>query len=77
MASLAPSKYNKDYNIKEMYPPCFTPDKKVSLEDVSSFFRDRYRGTKYSPDETGKPDIRVIGSESSTSVHILQTYPEQ
>ncbi len=73
---LAPSRFSEDYDIKKMYPLCFTPDKKVSIEDVSNIFRNRYQGTKYSPDETGRPDIRVIGSETSSSVHMLQVYPD-
>ena len=71
---LAPSRFSKDYDVREMYPLCFTPDEKVSLEDVSNIFRNRYQGTKYSPDETKRPDIRVIGTETSSSAHMLQIY---
>ena len=67
---LAPSKFCTDYNRNSMYPLCFSPDKKVSIEDVSQIYRNRYEGTKYSPDETGREDMRVIGSET-TLVHIL------
>ena len=67
---LAPSKFSTDYNRNSMYPLCFSPDKKVSIEDVSQIYRNRYEGTKYSPDETGREDMRVIGSET-TLVHIL------
>ena len=59
-----------------MYPLCFTPDKKVSMEDVCQIYRNRYEGTEYSPDETGRGEIRVIGTETTLSAHVLQVYPD-
>ena len=37
--------------------------------------RNRFEGTEYSPDETGRTDMRVIGTDTALSVHITQTYP--
>ncbi|WP_407423586.1 C69 family dipeptidase, partial [Methanobrevibacter sp.] len=48
---------------------------KVSIEDVSQIYRNRYDGTEYSPDETGRGDMRVIGSETTLSAHIVQVFP--
>ena len=73
---LAPSNFSGDYNHDAMYPLCFTPDKNVSLQDVCQVLRNRYEGTKYSPDETGKMDIRVIGTDTALSAHVIQVFPD-
>ena len=73
---LAPSVFDGDYDEKERYPLCFAADKKVSMEDVASLMRNRFDGTKYDPDKTGKIDMRVIGTETSSSTHALQVYPD-
>ncbi|MBR0058498.1 MAG: C69 family dipeptidase [Methanobrevibacter sp.] len=72
---LNPSEYSSDYKHDEMYPLSFTPDNKVSLEDVAHVLRDRYEGTQYSPDEAGKNDSRAIGSDETLSAHIIQIFP--
>lgn len=72
---LAPEDYG-DYDIHGNYPLCFTPSEKVSLQDVMELIRNRYEGTEYSPDETGRTDMRVIGTDTAMSVHIAQVYPE-
>lgn len=71
---LSPSKFSADYNKSTMYPLCFAPDKNVSLEDVSKLMRNRYEDTKYSPDETGRIDMRVIGTDAALSAHIIQIF---
>lgn len=71
---LAPSAYG-DYSEQDIYPLCFKADEKVSIEDVFSIMRNRFEGTEYSPDETGRTDIRVIGTDTALSVHAVQTYP--
>ena len=73
---LAPSKFSADYNLNTMYPLCFTPDKNVSMEDVCKIMRNRYEGTEYSPDETGRIDMRVIGTDVALSTHVIQIYPD-
>ena len=72
---LAPSAYG-DYEETEFYPLLFDPDQKVSLSDVFRIMRNRYEGTPYSPDETGRIDMRVIGTDTALSVHVVQIYPE-
>ena len=72
---LAPSKYG-DYERTAQYPLVFEPDDKVSLQDVMGLLRNRYEGTKYSPDETGRRDVRVMGTDTAMSVHIGQVYPD-
>ncbi len=71
---LSPSVYG-DYDRQALYPLCFTPDEKVSLLDVMEIMRNRYEGTEYNPDETGRTDMRVIGTDTALSVHVLQIYP--
>ena len=72
---LAPSKFSDDYSLDARYPLCFTPDEKVSVQDICRVFRNRYEGTKYSPDETGRIDMRPIGTETSLSGHVIQVFP--
>ena len=71
---LAPSAYG-DYGEQDRYPLAFTPDNKVSLQAVMEIMRNRYDGTEYSPDETGRKDVRVIGTDTSMSVHIVEMDP--
>ena len=72
---MAPTAYG-DYDKSALYPLCFAAEKKVSLLDVMEIMRNRYEGTEYSPDETGRTDMRVIGTDTALSVHIAQIYPE-
>ncbi len=72
---LAPSAYG-DYQEDGIYPLCFKAEKKVSVQDVMELLRNRYEGTEYSPDETGRTDMRVVGSDTAMSVHIVQLYPD-
>ncbi len=72
---LSPSAYG-EYDKEVRYPLCFAADKKVSLLDVMEIMRNRFEGTEYSPDETGRTDMRVIGTDTALSVHIVQIYPQ-
>lgn len=73
---LAPSNFSGAYDVNAMYPLCFTPDDNVSLQDVCQIMRYRFEGTEYSPDETDRIDVRVIGSETTESAHVLQVFPD-
>ncbi|MCR5591621.1 MAG: C69 family dipeptidase [Lachnospiraceae bacterium] len=73
---LAPKLFSKDYDVKKRYPLCFQPSRKVSLADVCAVLRNRYEGTAYDPDETGRTDVRVIGTDTAMSVHALQVYDD-
>ncbi len=72
---LAPGSYG-DYEESTSYPLCFTAEKKVSALDLMEMIRNRFEGTEYSPDETGRTDIRVIGTETALSVHLMQIDPK-
>ncbi|MDO5847209.1 MAG: C69 family dipeptidase [Methanocorpusculum sp.] len=63
-----------EYKTKTKYPLLFTPDKKVSVEDVITVFRDRYDGTPYCPEVNGDGKTRVIATETAYSVHVIQIY---
>ncbi len=71
---LAPASYG-DYHIEDHYPLTFCAENKVSLQTVMELMRNRYEGTPYSPDETGRIDMRVIGTDTALSVHIVQMDP--
>ncbi|MCR5083138.1 MAG: C69 family dipeptidase [Parasporobacterium sp.] len=73
--TLLSSAFEKSYNKDDFYPLVFNPDGKVSLQDVMEIIRNRFEGTEYSPDETGRTDMRVIGTDTALSVHIAQVYP--
>lgn len=72
---MAPSAYG-DYEPESVYPLTFYADKKVSVTDVFSLMRNRFEDTEYSPDDTGRTDMRVIGTDTALSVHVVQTYPD-
>lgn len=72
---LAPSKFGDDYDHDAVYALCFTPDRNVSVRDVCQVLRNRYEGTKYSPDETGRIDMRPIGTDTALSAHVIQVFP--
>lgn len=63
---LSSSSYS-DYHKEDKYPLCFTPDRKVSLQGVMELIRNRFEGTEYSPDETGRTDIRVINHDTGNA----------
>ena len=73
---LAPSNFSSDYSHDAMYPLCFTPDEKVSVDDVCQIIRDRFEKTQYSPDVTERIDMRVIGSDTTLSAHVVQIFPD-
>ena len=72
---LAPSQFDGDYDARARYPLCFKADKPVGISDVCALLRNRYEGTQYDPDQTGRIDMRVIGTDTALSVHALQVYP--
>ena len=37
--------------------------------DVMKIMRNRFEGTEFSPDETGRTDIRVIGTDTANLRH--------
>ena len=73
---LAPSLYDEEYDQNTDYSLTFKADNKVSLKDAMEVLRNRFEGTEYSPDENGRIDTRVIGTDIAMSVHVLQIYPD-
>lgn len=72
-ALLAPSTAG-EYDTYTNYPLFYAPDEKVSLEDVFEVFRNRLEGTQWSPDETGRVDQRVIGTETQAMSHAIEVF---
>lgn len=65
-----------EYNKEDVYPLTFKANDKVSITDVFEILRNRFEGTEYSPDETGRTDMRVIGTDTALSVHAVQIYKD-
>ncbi len=66
----------EEYDKDDIYPLTFKAGKKVSIDDVFEIMRNRFDGTEYSPDETGRTDMRVIGTDTALSVHAVQIYSD-
>ena len=60
-----------EYRMDRKFPLCFAPERPVGALDVMELFRDRFEGTEYCPEETGRRDWRVLGSESTCTSHVL------
>ena len=74
MRILAPSLAGT-YDSDKFYPLFYTPDAKVSVLTVMDIYRDRYQGTPLDVTLPGQEGNRVIGTERSSQIHILQTFP--
>lgn len=72
---LAPSTAG-EYDTYTNYPLFYAPDEKVGLEDVFEVFRNRFEGTQWSPDETGRVDQRVIGTETQAMSHAIEVFSD-
>ncbi len=72
---LAPASYG-DYEENTSYPLCFKAEKLLCAQDLMEIIRNRYEGTEYCPDDTGRTDMRVIGTETALSVHMVQIDPK-
>jgi len=78
LSALAPSLAG-EYKTEEFYPLFYTPeihDGKVSVLDLMDIYRDRYEGTPFDVTLEGQENNRVIGTERSSQIHLLQTFPE-
>ena len=58
------------------YPLFYQPDEKVSLSDIFELTRSRFEGTQWDPEETGRPDIRVIGIERQVNCSAIEIYDD-
>lgn len=76
---LAPSSVG-DYNTDTFYELFYTPDEKVTLDDVMAIYRNRYEGTEYDADQEGNEGVRAIAVSTTPETHIIQIhddYPTQ
>lgn len=72
---LAPSTA-EDYAMTTRYPLFYQPDEKVTLQDIFELTRSRFEGTQWDPEETGRPDIRVIGVERQVNCSAIEIYDD-
>ncbi|NLG02310.1 MAG: C69 family dipeptidase [Clostridia bacterium] len=72
---LAPSTIGA-YHTYRKYPLFFAPDTKVGLDRIFELYRNRFEGTEWSPDETGRKDVRVIGTEAQASCHVIEIFDD-
>ena len=75
MKILAPSQVG-EYDTDTFYPLFYTPDEKVSVLTVMDIYRSRYEDTPLDVTLPGQKENRVIGTERSSQIHILQTFPD-
>ncbi|WP_288859561.1 C69 family dipeptidase [uncultured Flavonifractor sp.] len=76
---LAPSTVG-DYDTDTFYELFYTPDEKVTLDDVMAVYRSRYEGTAYDADQAGNEGVRPIAVSTTPETHIIQIhddYPTQ
>ncbi|MBF8984642.1 C69 family dipeptidase [Lutibacter sp. B2] len=76
---LAPSSVG-EYKTDTYYPFFYSPDKKVSALEVMDVLRNRYEGTKYDASLPENKDLRVIGVERQSQIHVIQVkdnYPAE
>lgn len=69
-----------DYRKEAMYPLFYTAARKVSALDVMDVLRNRYEGTPYDASLPENQDLRVIGVERQSQIHVIQikdNYPQE
>ena len=63
------------YAVDRPMPLFFAPSRKIGIADMFELMRARYEGTDRCPDETGRQDVRVIGSTKQATCHVLSLDP--
>ena len=64
-----------EYETGKMYPLFFKPDREIAVRNIFRLLRDRYEGTEYCPETSGRTDVRPISIERASSVHVLEVDP--
>lgn len=64
-----------NYNVRTVYDLFYQPDEKITLDKVFAMTRSRYEGTEWNPEDTGRPDIRVIGVETQINCGVIEINP--
>lgn len=67
---LAPQTF-PEYDPKDPGELLFTPERKVSCADIFHLMRSRYEGLPWCPEETGRRDVRVIGTTKQATSHVI------
>lgn len=76
MHILAPSLAGETFDVDTFYPLLYTPDDKVSLEDVFDVFRCRYEGTAYDLSLEGQEGNRAIAVSGTPDTHVVQLFDD-
>ncbi|MEG2988203.1 MAG: C69 family dipeptidase [Oscillospiraceae bacterium] len=69
---LAPSTAGGEYKNETFYPLFYKPDHKVSPLEIMDLHRNRYEGTPQDASKPGNEDLRVIGVERTSQIHLVQ-----
>ncbi len=75
---LAPATVGK-YETASLYPLFYAPEKKVSALEVMDVLRNRYEGTEFDASLPENRDLRVIGVERQSQIHVIEIkdkYPQ-
>ena len=65
-----------EYHTKSYFECFYPPSRKLGPEDVAMLTRSRYTGTEWDPDVNDRNDVRVIGTETMMSSHVIQVRPD-
>ncbi len=60
-----------EYETKRPMPLFYSPERKVSIDDMFELMRSRYEGTDRCPDEGGSPKVRTIGTTKQATSHVI------
>ena len=60
------------YATKRYFECFYPPSRKLDALDLMNFTRFRYAGTEWDPDANDRNDVRVIGTESTMSTHVIE-----
>lgn len=75
MNLLAPS-IAGEYDSDTFYPLLYTPDEKVTLQDVFAVYRCRYEGTPYDLSLEGQESNRAIAVSGTPDTHVIQLFAD-
>ena len=67
---MAPGTEGEYHDLREMPNP-FAPGRKLGPRDLMAFMRSHYEGTRWSQEEHGREDVRVIGDDSQATCHVI------
>lgn len=76
MHLLAPSLAGDEYDTDTFYPLLYTPDEKVTLQDVFEVYRCRYEGTAYDLSKEGQEGNRAIAVSGTPDTHVIQLFDD-